>query len=154
MPTDTNRIEREILIAAPVERVWEVITRPEHLGRWFGNAGAEVDLRPGGRLALRWRERGTAYGRVEVVEPPRRFAYRWMMSWELRDEPTPANSTLVDFTLAPEGDGTRVVVVESGFAGLDLPAAERAERCAGHGRGWVEELDELAAYTLGSPASR
>ena len=66
MPPD-DRIEKDMLIAAPVERVWEVITRPEHLGRWFGNAGAEIDLRPGGPLTVRWNERGTIYGRVEVV---------------------------------------------------------------------------------------
>ena len=41
MPTDT--IEREIVIAAPVERVWEIVTEPEHMGRWFGDAGAERD---------------------------------------------------------------------------------------------------------------
>jgi uncharacterized protein YndB with AHSA1/START domain len=40
-----DRIEREIAIAAPIERVWELVTEPEHVGRWFGDAGAEIDLR-------------------------------------------------------------------------------------------------------------
>ena len=31
-----DRIEREITIAAPIERVWAVITEPEHVGKWFG----------------------------------------------------------------------------------------------------------------------
>ena len=44
-----DSIEREVTIEAPVERVWSVITEAEHVGRWFGDAGAEVDLRPGGR---------------------------------------------------------------------------------------------------------
>jgi uncharacterized protein YndB with AHSA1/START domain len=152
LPAQTDRIEKDILIAAPVERVWELITRPEHLGRWFGDAGAEIDLRPGGTLSLSWRERGTAYGRVEVVEPPHRFAYRWLMTWALRDAPTPSNSTRIEFTLAAEGDGTRVAVVETGFDELDLPAAERAERFAGHTRGWVEELHELATHAGAVPA--
>ena len=39
MPTDT--IEREIVIAAPVERVWEIVTEPEHMGRWFGDVIGE-----------------------------------------------------------------------------------------------------------------
>ena len=51
-----DRIERETVINAPVERVWELITEAEHLGRWFGDAGAEIDLRPGGALVLRWSE--------------------------------------------------------------------------------------------------
>ena len=53
MTAQTDRIESDVLIAAPVERVWDLITRADHLGRWFGNAGAEVDLRPGGALSLR-----------------------------------------------------------------------------------------------------
>ena len=47
-------------------------------------------------------------------------------------EPTPANSTLTEFTLAAEGDGTRVAVVESGFDALDVDAAERAALLASH----------------------
>ena len=69
---------------------------------------------------------------------------------ERRDEATPGNSTLIEFSLAPEGDGTRVVVVESGFDGLDLDAAERAARLAGHTRAGPAELGELAAYAVGS----
>ena len=47
-----DQIERETTIAAPVERVWSLITEAEHLGKWFGDAGAEIDLRPGGALRL------------------------------------------------------------------------------------------------------
>ena len=31
-----DRIERDIVIAAPIERVWKVLTAPEHVGVWFG----------------------------------------------------------------------------------------------------------------------
>jgi uncharacterized protein YndB with AHSA1/START domain len=146
MADQTDRIERDVLIAAPVERVWELITSAEHLGRWFGNAGAEIDLRPGGALSLTWREYPTLHGRVEAVEPPRRFAYRWLTTSEPRADATPGNSTLVQFTLAAEGDGTRVALVESGFDALDLDADERTARFAAHTRGWPLELDELVAY--------
>jgi uncharacterized protein YndB with AHSA1/START domain len=154
MTLDTDRIERDILIAAPVERVWELITAAEHLGRWFGNAGAEIDLRAGGALALRWTGFGTFHGRVEAVEPPYRVAYRWLSTGEVEAEPTPANSTLIEFTLAAEGDGTRLCVIESGFDALDADADERAAALASHTRGWADELDELAAYALGAPAGR
>src|SRR5918996_4865249 len=72
-----DQIEREVMIDAPVERVWELVTEAEHLGRWFGDAGAEVDLRPGGTMALHWTEHGTARGRIAAVEPQRLFAFRW-----------------------------------------------------------------------------
>jgi uncharacterized protein YndB with AHSA1/START domain len=147
-----DRIEKDVLIAAPLERVWELITTAEHLGRWFGNAGAEIELRPGGALALHWQEQGSVYGRVEAVEPPRRFAFRWVLAGEPQAEPTPANSTLTEFTLAAEGDGTRVAVVESGFDGLDVEAAERATLLASHIPGWENELGELAAHARGAAA--
>ena len=154
MAAQTDRIERDVLIAAPVERVWELITGAEHLGRWFGDAGAEIDLRPGGALSLSWREHGTVHGRVEAVEPPRRVSYRWVATRESRAEPTPANSTLIEFTLAAEGDGTRVAVVESGFDGLDVDAGERTAALASHTRGWAAELEELADYTRGIAVGR
>jgi uncharacterized protein YndB with AHSA1/START domain len=69
-------------------------------------------------------------------------------------DPTPGNSTLTEFTLAAEGDGTRVTVVESGFDALDLDAAQRAARFASHLKGWPHELGELAEYALGTPAGR
>jgi uncharacterized protein YndB with AHSA1/START domain len=150
MPAETDRIERHVLIAAPVERVWELITSAEHIGSWFADAGAEIDLRPGGALSLSWREHGTFHGRVEVVEPPRRFAYRWLSKLDLKAEPTPGNSTLAEFTLAAEGDGTRVAVVESGFDALDADTAERTAALKSHTEGWKAELGELVAYAAQS----
>jgi uncharacterized protein YndB with AHSA1/START domain len=156
MATTTDRIESAVLIAAPLQRVWDLITQAEHLGRWFGDAGAEVDLRPGGALSLSWREHGTFYGRVETVEPPHRFSYRWLSKLDSRAEPTPANSTLTEFTLSAEGDRTRVAVVESGFDGLDVDPSERAAALADHTEGWTAELGELAAYATAErvPAGR
>ena len=142
-----DQIERDITIAAPVDRVWELITRPEHLGRWFGDAGAEIDLRPGGEMALRWTEHGTARGRVERVEPKSVFSYRWAPFKDPSgEEPTAGNSTLVEFTLEPEGDGTRLRVVESGFASLATSDEQRRRNVEGNTRGWQAELDELDDY--------
>ncbi len=154
MAAQTDRIERDILIAAPVERVWELITSAEHLGRWFGDSGAEIDLRPGGALSLTWQGQETVQGRVEAVESPHRFSWRWLQVRESRAEPTPANSTLIEFTLAAEGDSTRVFVVESGFDALDLDAAARADLFASHFRGWTLELGELVDYSTTIPAER
>ena len=154
MAAQTDRIERDVLIAAPLEHVWELVTSAEHLGRWFGDAGAEIDLRPGGALSLSWREYPTAHGRIEAVEPPHRFSYRWLTTGDPQTEPTPANSTLVEFTLAAEGDGTRVAVVESGIDALDFDAERRAGYLTSHTKGWPLELDELAAYALGVPEGR
>ena len=142
-----DQIERETTIAAPVERVWSLLTQAEHIGAWFGDAGAEIDLRPGGALVLRWAEHGTVHGEVVAVEPHSRFAYRWAASTAQGDaELVDGNSTLVEFTLAPERDGTRLRVVESGFAALDVSDEERASKVAGNTEGWRSELGDLREY--------
>lgn len=139
-----NQIEREIVIDAPLSRVWSAITEAEHLGTWFGDDGAEVDLRPGGTLTLRWKEHGTFQTTIEQVEPERYFAWRW--TYLQGQEPRGDNSTLVEFTLTPEGAGTRLRVVESGFQHLALPEEQRAARFRDNTQGWQEELDELRNY--------
>jgi uncharacterized protein YndB with AHSA1/START domain len=143
-----DSIEREVTIEAPVERVWSVITEAEHLGRWFGDAGAEIDLRPGGELTMRWESGDTARARVEAVEPPRRFAYRWFHYSHVDDggEHTPGNSTVVEFTLTPEGRATRLRVVESGFSTLDASDGVKRADFEGNTRGWKHELGELVVY--------
>ena len=142
-----DQIERETVIAAPVERVWALLTEPEHIGRWFGDAGAEIDLRPGGAMALTWTEYGTHRARVVAVEPPTRFSYRWAPFKDPGgDEPVEGNSTLVEFTLAPEGGGTRLRVVESGFGSLATSEEQRGANHDGNSKGWQMELDELRDY--------
>jgi uncharacterized protein YndB with AHSA1/START domain len=138
-----DQIARETVINAPVERVWTLLTEAEHLGEWFGDAGAEIDLRPGGALRLRWAEHGTVHGEVVTVEQPHRFAYRWALGGNV---PSPGNSTLVEFTLDAEGDGTRLRVVESGFSSLDLPDEERAGKVDDNTEGWQIELGHLREH--------
>lgn len=145
-----DSIERDVFISAPVDRVWELVTRAEHLGRWFGDDGAEIDLRPGGRMTLSWKAHGTALGRVESVEAPHRLVCVWAA--KMGTEPAPGNQTQVEFTLAPEDGGTRVRVVESGFASLDGPEAERVAKRALNVEGWQIELGELASYASEAPA--
>ena len=143
-PVVPERIEREVLIDAPPETVWAVITQAEHIAGWFSHA-AEIDLRPGGKVTLTWDGHGTSHGRVEVVEPPHLFAFRWMRADEL-GEFREDNSTLVEFTLHAEGDGTRLRVVESGFPGLDASDDDKTRYAEENREGWKLELSQLVDY--------
>jgi uncharacterized protein YndB with AHSA1/START domain len=147
----SDRIEREISIAAPPERVWAVLTEPEHVGVWFGQGEpTQVDLRPGGIMVLDHGEYGVFPTRVEKVDPPHYFAYRWA-SGHPGEVATDTNSTLVEFTLAPEGSGTRLTVAESGFATLEIPA-DRVDTAGydSHSNGWSVKLDDLRKYAEAS----
>ncbi|MDX6233579.1 MAG: hypothetical protein QOH68_2608 [Nocardioidaceae bacterium] len=82
-----------------------------------------------------------------AVDPPRSFPYRWASAYP-GEEATEDNSTLVEFTLANDGDGTRLRMVESGFATLTIPAARLST--AGydsHSAGWTEVLEKLRRHT-------
>jgi uncharacterized protein YndB with AHSA1/START domain len=137
-----DRIEREIVIDAPLEVVWAVVTEPEHISDWFSDS-VELDLRPGGKAVLHWDGYGTVNGRVERVEPPRFFSFRWVVPRDPGVELTDDNSTLVEFSLSPDGDATRLTVVESGFRGLAGPEDENQKHVDSHRRGWELELAEL-----------
>ena len=138
-----DRIEREIVIAAPLQRVWQVLTEAEHISGWFGDA-TEIDLRPGGAIVFTWSRYGSHHAVVERVEPPRFFSYRWA-----RPAGEPAadgNSTLVEFTLSPDGAGTRLRVVETGFASLAVTEEEQGIAVKENTEGWIAELGELREY--------
>ena len=138
-------IEHDTVIQAPIERVWDLLTQPAHVAAWYAFDGAEIDLRPGGRLVFSWKEHGAFHGRVERVEPPRVFAFRFV--GHLPDvAPAPGNSTLVEFTLTCEGQATRVRVLETGFDELSSPDEGGLGKAAISLEGWRGGLEALSKY--------
>ncbi len=134
-----DRIERETLIAAPLERVWPLVAEP---GFWFadeenltGRAGVA-----GESTLVRNAAHGNSPVRVEKLDPPTYVAYRWTSAFpgeDVRED----NSTLVEFTLTAEGDGTRLRVVESGFAALAGSEELRLASFNDHTGGWPVVLE-------------
>jgi uncharacterized protein YndB with AHSA1/START domain len=145
-----DRIEREVVVAAPPERVWEIITLAEHVGKWFGDS-AEVDLRPGGTIVLRWEKYGTRYATIEKIVKPRHFSYRWTPGVADK-KPSDDDSTLVEFTLTPHEGQTRLRVVETGFSRLSRSEGERAEQFENNTEGWAIQLRNLQEYVEGLAA--
>lgn len=145
--SDRDRIEREISIAAPIERVWAVLTEPEHVGTWFGQGQpTPVDLRPGGTMFLDHGEFGQFPTTIVAVDRPHRFSYRWAAAHP-GEQAVDGNSTLVEFTLTTEGDGTRLKVVETGFASLTVPEDRRATASyESHASGWSEQVVNIQKY--------
>jgi uncharacterized protein YndB with AHSA1/START domain len=136
-----DSIERELILPVSPARVWTALTRPDQLSAWFGTQ-ATIDLRPGGEVVFTWDgstgPHGTTRGVIETVEPPKRLAFRWQAS------PDAAAMTRVEFTLEPHPEGTRLRLVESGFA--SLPAELHRGCHDSHARGWQRELGELGQY--------
>jgi uncharacterized protein YndB with AHSA1/START domain len=148
-----DRIERDVYIEAPVSRVWSVLTRPEHVGVWFGNGEpAEIDLRPGGRMVFDHGDHRKLPAVVEQVREPGLFSFRWAAGDPGGRGPSAADSTLVEFTLEAEGEGTRLRVVESGFALVIAEPGVIEARFKANSAGWAQALAGLAKYgELGEP---
>jgi uncharacterized protein YndB with AHSA1/START domain len=118
-----------------------VLTDPTYVAQWFGQQ-AEFELREGAPARFGWDEYGWFSARIERVDPPSSFCFRWAEEPHRPLEDSP--STLVEFTLTGNDDGTTSVrVVESGFA--DIPTERQQAALDDHIDGWRLELGELVS---------
>jgi uncharacterized protein YndB with AHSA1/START domain len=145
-----DRIEREIDIDAPIDVVWAVITEPKHIADWFTDS-AELDVRVGGEGTFTWdekaRHRPTAVNvRVERLDPPRFFSFRW--NYPDGVEPDATNAPLVEFTLEQRGESTHLRLVESGLQAIARSQAEKETYLAEHSSGWDQVVGRLRSYAV------
>jgi uncharacterized protein YndB with AHSA1/START domain len=127
--TRTARFER--IVAHTPEAVWEALTSPDALDRWFMTAALEP--RVGGTASFDTGE-ARAKGTVSAWDPPRELAYTW---------PFPEDGGAhVTWTLEPRDGGaaTRLVLVHTA-----LPA----DWAAGYGGGWHAYLERLESHLAG-----
>lgn len=143
-----DKIEREITINAPIERVWELVAEP---GWWIGDGDRSGQQR--------WRDgeleiiEDLRYGRFPILtvaaEPPRFVSYRGTMSLP-GEEPTlnEGNSTLVEFWLTEQDGGTLLRVFESGFAAIAEAAGDETPFVTpeGNTEGWRQQLGFLKSH--------
>ena len=116
-----DAIVQEVTIKAPAERIFEALTNPDELLKWWGAKGkfqtvhAECDPRPGGRWMMRVRGScGTeaasiVSGEYKTVEPPYLLIYTWIRERENWPE------TLVRWDLEEKDGVTTVRLTHSGL---------------------------------------
>ena len=99
-------VERETLVEASPEEVWEALTDEDRLEEWLA---PEVELDPfeGGEISVRDGD-DRREGTVETLEENEKFAFTWSRPGE--------GESYVEFTLEPLPAGTRVTVVETPMA--------------------------------------
>lgn len=135
-----DRIERSVLIEAPLDRVWDLVTEP---GWWVPTQTSSPIDRSPGSIAVRESEQwGRFPVQVVTVDPKTYAAFRWA-STSPGEDLSDNNATLVEFHLADEAGAIKVTVVETGFAGLAIPEEERRKGLDGNTQGWGEQLDSL-----------
>jgi uncharacterized protein YndB with AHSA1/START domain len=124
-------IKKEILIAAPVARIWEHITDPKKIAGWLMPTDFEATV--GKKFILDCQQQGTISCVVKEVVPPQKLVYSFQ-SKVTRVE------TLVTLTLTKEGNGTRLTLVHSGWDAL--PPGEQGIADL-FGDGWGSSLKKL-----------
>jgi hypothetical protein len=118
----TDRIEREQLLPAPVELVWDLVTGPG----WLADE-VELELEPGGEARFSSDELVKSGWVEEALAPGRDDAGASLIFWWAGDGDI---ATRVELTLEPVGEGvTRLRVVESrplevlDVVGIPLPGS-------------------------------
>jgi uncharacterized protein YndB with AHSA1/START domain len=155
----TDRIEKKVLLKAPLDRVWRAITDSSEFGRWFGVrfdgpfvAGHSVRgvITPTllDEEVAKMQEPHAGHEdmwQIVAVEPQRRFAFRWHPfaiepDVDYSQEPT----TLVEFTLSEASEGVWLQIVESGFDAI--PAERRAQAFQANSEGWAHQIELVQKY--------
>jgi uncharacterized protein YndB with AHSA1/START domain len=147
-----DSVEREIVIAAPIERVWELITVPEHVQAWYAFDGAKLALRPRGLIEHFWKEHGRYRGVVEEVKPPTLLSYWYSNVPDADPEPGRQTHVAIRLESTSQGDATVVRVTESGLASLEISPEERRAYLAATTDGWEGGLTALKEHAAGVTA--
>jgi uncharacterized protein YndB with AHSA1/START domain len=138
--TERLSVQREILIAASAQTVWELLTDPNKVTQWMG-VTALFDLSPGGAYRIEVVPGQLATGEFILIDPPHRLAHTW--GWEIGDaaEVVPAGSTIVEIELTAVGSDTVLTLTHE-----DLPGVRSV---GSHSRGWAHYLERLAKTASG-----
>ena len=149
--TGTDRIEKQILLRASKTRVWRALTDSGEFGTWFGvklEGPFQVGRPIRGQITNPGYEHLVFEMTVVRMDPDDAFAYRWHPyaidpQFDYSNEPT----TLVEFRLEANADGTMLTLVESGFD--KIPAQRRAEALRMNEQGWRAQMQNIRRHVEG-----
>ena len=144
MARNNDQIKRVVDLPVDISRAWRVISTPEEISNWFSDQ-VSFEVEVGAEIVFDWDDYGQKFGRVEVIDPPHRFGFRWLAGDAgLKIPIEEDNSTLVMMELSEIPDGTRLTVTESGFSKLaaELQKSEFLKNTSG----WDYELKDLMNY--------
>jgi uncharacterized protein YndB with AHSA1/START domain len=161
MTSSTDRIEKELFVRAPRDRVWRAISNAGEFGDWFGME-LDGEFAPGARMAGRIKPTKADAAVAEIqkkytgmhlefvverLEPMSVFSYRWHpFAVDPGADYSKEPMTLVTFKLEPADGGTIVRIIESGFD--SIPIERRAEAFEANDEGWAMQLRLIEKYLL------
>jgi uncharacterized protein YndB with AHSA1/START domain len=143
--SETDRIQKKVVLRAPRARVWRALADHEQFGKWF-HVALEGPFRPGAVTRGKVQHpnfKDVAWEMtVEEMVPEKRFSFRWHpfavdQTVDYSKEPT----TLVVLELDDAPGGTLLTLTESGFDGV--PLARRAKAFEMNAEGWGQVMQSI-----------
>jgi uncharacterized protein YndB with AHSA1/START domain len=159
MASNTDRIEKKVLLRAPHARVWKAISDSSQFGSWFGvkfdapfapgkvMVGSMMGTTVDAEIAARQLQyKGHRFEFViDRIEPMRLFSFRWHpFAMDSAVDYSREPSTLVAFELEEVAGGTMLKVTESGFD--QIPLERRAKAFAANEGGWAAQMTLIEKY--------
>jgi uncharacterized protein YndB with AHSA1/START domain len=140
MQTTVNEIRSTTRIDAPIKRVWNAITTPVEIKRWFFGVDTESDWTIGSQLVHTGEYQGKPYvdkGEILEIESPKRLVHtHWS---EVSGKPDmPEHYQIVAWDLAERDGGTQLTITEQ-----NLPSADAARTSEVAWAGALESLKEM-----------
>lgn len=155
----SDRIEKEVLLRAPLSRVWQALTDAGEFGQWFGvrldgpfKAGTPIH----GKITpttvdpevakMQQPYEGMKFEIViDRIEPKKLFSFRWHpFGVDPKVDYSSEPMTLVEFTLQEVPEGVRLTVIESGFD--KVPIERRAQAFTANEGGWTKQMELIQKY--------
>ena len=156
---NTDRIEKKIILKAPLAKVWRALSDSKEFGSWFGMK-FDGPFSPGARMrgfivpttvnpevaSAQKKYEGLPFEiTIAQLEPERLFSFRWHPgavdpAIDYSKEPT----TLVAFSLEQVAGGVLLTLTESGFDAI--PLERRAKAFASNEQGWSIQMTLIEAY--------
>lgn len=136
MATDLTT-RHTVKIDAPPERVWEAITTPETIKKWFFGVDTKTDLKEGSPIVHTGEWQGNPYedkGEIVKVEPRKLLVHtHWSDASGLPDRPE--NYQRVSWKLSPSNGSTELTVDE-----VNIPSEEAKKMSE---QSWETVLEKL-----------
>jgi uncharacterized protein YndB with AHSA1/START domain len=161
MSAPTDRIEKKVLLRAPLDRVWSAISDAGQFGRWFGVAfdgpfvagarltGSITPTQVDAEVAKSQQPYAGAPFEIVVdrIEPMHLFSFRWHpFAVDPGLDYSPESTTRVVFELQEAPGGTLLTITESGFD--RIPPARRAKAFAANDEGWTAQARLIEKYLV------
>lgn len=147
----SDRIEKRIVLDAPVARVWRALADHREFGQWFRvtiDRPFEVGRTVSGHITYPGYEHIRWQATIVEMQPEKLLAFTWHpYAVDPEADYSQETPTRVEFRLEADGDRTVLHLTESGFD--SIPSSRRAEAFRMNERGWGIQADNLREHVGG-----